>query len=69
MRLVAELPAGATFTAAQVVAEVNRRYPKELRKPVGPAAVSTILRRRHADGWLRLVEKGSAHRQAVYTKA
>lgn len=68
VRFLADLPAGSTFNAAQVAVEVNRRFPKELRQPVGPPAVSTILRRLLADGSLRLVNKGSAHRLAVYSR-
>lgn len=68
-RLLAELPASATFTAEQIAAEVNKRYRRELRRPVTSAAASTILRRRLAEGWLRLARKGSAHRQAVYARA
>jgi hypothetical protein len=68
-RLLAELPASATFTADQVAAEVNQRYRSELRRLVTPSAASTILRRRLAEGRLRLARKGSAHRQAVYARA
>jgi len=68
-RLIAELPAGAAFNADQVTLEVNRRYPSELRRPAVPASVSTILRRLLDEGGLRLVKKGTAHRQAVYRRA
>jgi len=68
-RLLVDLPAGATFNADQVTAEVNRRYPNELRRPALPASVSTILRRLLDDGGLRLIKKGTAHRQAVYRRA
>lgn len=68
-RLITDLPAGATFNADQVTAEVNRRYPSELRRPAVPASVSTILRRLLDDGGLSLVKKGTAHRQAVYRRA
>jgi hypothetical protein len=67
-RLVAELPAGETFAPSRVAAEVNRRYRRELRKPMDVRLASTALRRLVADGIVRLAEKGTAHHQAVYTK-
>src|SRR6185295_9978940 len=67
-RLVAELPAGETLTASKVAAEVNRRYRSELKKPISSPTASTCLRRQAAYGSVRLVKKGTAHIQAVYTK-
>jgi hypothetical protein len=68
-RLVKELPAGEAYTASKVAAEVNRRYRSELKKPIDRPLASTCLRRMVADGRVRLVKKGTAHIQAVYTKA
>ena len=68
-RLVKELPQGEVFTASKVAAEVNRRYRSELKKPIDRPIASTCLRRMVADGRVRLVQKGTAHIQAVYTKA
>jgi hypothetical protein len=68
-RLVKELPQGEVFTASKVAAEVNRRYRSELKKPIDRPIASTCLRRMVADGRVRLVTKGTAHIQAVYTKA
>ncbi|HYU33620.1 MAG TPA: hypothetical protein VEW48_15825 [Thermoanaerobaculia bacterium] len=67
-RLVAGLPAGETFAPSGVAAEVNRRYGRELRKPLDSRLASTILRRLLAEGEIRLVEKGAAHHEALYTK-
>jgi hypothetical protein len=67
-RLVAELPAGEVFEPSRVAAEVNHRYPQELRKPMGSRLASTVLRRLLAEGTVKLVEKGTPHHQAVYTK-
>lgn len=67
-RLVQELPAGEIFAASRVAAEVNRRYSRELRKPLDTRLASTILRRLHADGEIRRVEEGSAHREALYSR-
>lgn len=63
-RLVAELPAGEVFNASRVAAEAGRRF----KRPLDPKLASTALRRLHAKGRLRLVEKGTAHRQALYTR-
>jgi hypothetical protein len=67
-RLVAELPAGATFQASTLAAEVNRRFREALRKPADARLVSAALRRLAAKGVIRLVERGAAHREARYTK-
>ncbi len=67
-RLVQELPAGEVFTPTRVAQEVNRRYPRELSKPVDSRLASAALRRLLADGSLQLVQKGTAHREAVYTR-
>ena len=68
-RLVAALPAGETFAPSRVAAEVNRRYSRELRKPLDSRLASTVLRRLLADGTVRLAKKGTAHHEAVYTKS
>lgn len=67
-RLVREMPVGERFTPSQVAREVNRRYPRELRKLIDSRAASTVLRRLLAEGAVQLVQKGTAHREAVYTR-
>lgn len=71
-RLVAwtvdEMPADATFTPSSIAAEVNQRYPRELRKPIDSRLASTALRRLMAQAEVRLVQKGTAHREAVYAR-
>ncbi|HEX9944175.1 MAG TPA: hypothetical protein VGG03_19355 [Thermoanaerobaculia bacterium] len=67
-RWVEEIPAGEVFAPSRVAAEVNRRYGRELRKPIDSRLASTALRRLRAEGTLRLVEKGTAHREALYAK-
>jgi hypothetical protein len=67
-RLVAELPAGETFTASRVAQEVNRRFGRELRKPIDSRLASTALRRLLAEGAIALVQKGTAHREALYSR-
>ena len=66
--LIAELPPGETFAPSRVAAEVNRRHGRELRRPLDSRLASTVLRRLLADGEIRLVEKGSSHQEALYTK-
>jgi hypothetical protein len=68
-RVMEELPAGETFTASRLAAEVNRRFGKTLRKPVNTRLVSAALRRKLANGTIRLVQPGAARREAVYTRA
>jgi phosphoribosylcarboxyaminoimidazole (NCAIR) mutase len=67
-RLIAELPADETFTASRIAAEVNRRFRRELPKPIDSRLASTALRRLLAEGEIRLVEKGTAHREALYSR-
>ncbi len=67
-RLVREMPAGEQFVPSQVAREVNRRYSRELRKPIDSRVASTALRRLLANGTVQLVQKGTAHREAVYTR-
>jgi hypothetical protein len=67
-RAVAEMPAGETFVPSRIASEVNRRYSRELRKPIDSRLASTALRRLMAQGEIRLVRKGTAHREAVYAR-
>lgn len=67
-RVVASLPAGEVFKPSGVAAEVNRRFGKALKKPVDLRLASSALLRMLADGRVRLVQRGTAHRESVYTK-
>lgn len=67
-RLVYELPAGEELAPSRVAREVNRRYFRELRKPIDSRLASTALRRLLAEGAVQLVRKGTAHHEAVYTR-
>lgn len=68
-RVVAEMPKGELFSPSTLTAEVNRLFHEALREPADPRLVSAALRRLAANGTIRLVEKGTAHREARYTKA
>jgi hypothetical protein len=68
-RVMEDIPAGQTFTASRLADEVNRRFGKALRKPADARLVSAALRRKLANGTIRLVQPGTAHREAVYTRA
>ncbi len=67
-RAVAGLPAGEPFGPSRVAAEVNRRFARELRKPIDPRLASTALRRLAALGKIRLAQKGAPHHEALYTR-
>lgn len=67
-RLIEEMPAGEVFQASTLAAEVNRLFHEALREPADSRLVSAALRRLEANGRIRLVEKGSAHREARYTR-
>jgi hypothetical protein len=68
-RVVELQPAGESFGAAAVTAEINRHYGERLRRPVKDKLVSIILRRMLAEGTLRSVRKGRPHHEALYAKA
>jgi hypothetical protein len=68
-RAVGAMPAGERFTPTRITQEVNRKYREELRKPIDSRLASTALRRLLADGHLVLVQKGAAHREAVYARS
>ena len=68
-RVLEEVPKGHTFGASWLAEEVNRRYGQHLKKPANARLVSAALRRKVANGELRLVQEGGAHREAVYAKA
>ena len=67
-RAVEEMPAGEPFTPTRIADEVNRRYSRELKKPIDSRLASTALRRLLPQGELRLVTPGTAHHEAVYAR-
>jgi ribosomal protein S25 len=67
-RVVAEVPAGEVFTPASIAAAVNRRF-RDLPKAADSRVASTVLRRMAAEGEIRVVRKGTSHREAAYTRA
>jgi ribosomal protein S25 len=68
-RAVGEMPAGEGFAPSRIAEEVNRRYSRELRKPIDSRLASTAIRRLMAQGKVRLVTKGTAHREAIYARS
>lgn len=67
-RVVMSMPEGEPFKPSGVAAEVNRRYGKALKKPVDSRLASSVLLRMLANGQVRLVERGTAHRESAYTR-
>jgi len=68
-RVVERMAAGASFGAAQVAAETNRRYRDKLDEPLDARAVSVTLRRLRDAGRLREVREGKSYHEALYVKA
>lgn len=66
-RLLGDTPMDEPFTPTSLAAAVNRRF-RGLPRPADPRAMSTILRRLADDGWVRLAQKGTSHREATYVK-
>jgi hypothetical protein len=67
-RVVEAWPAGETFGARGVTAEVNRRYAEVLKRPIKSASVSVALRRMAQARRLRQVRPGKASREAQYVR-
>ena len=65
-QVVEELPEGEVFGPSRLAEEANRRYGRQLGKPVDARMASGILRRLLAEGTVRLVQKGGSHREALY---
>jgi len=68
-RWVQEIPAGEIFAPTRVSEEVKRRFGAELSRPMSSRLASTALRRLLSYGEVRLVKKGTAHREALYTRS
>lgn len=67
-KVVADLPEGEVFGCSGMAKEVNRRFGHALKKPLDSRLASTILRRLAAEGRIRVVQKGTPHNEARYTK-
>ncbi len=67
-RVVDRMAPGATFGAAHVAAEANRRYQDKLDRPLEARTVSVTLRRLREAGRLRLVREGKSNHEALYVK-
>lgn len=69
IRIVEELPQGEKFGPSRIAGEVNRRFARSLRKPLDSRLASAVLRRLLKEGTVRLVQKGGAHHEAVYSRS
>lgn len=67
-RVVAGRPEGDRFGARSVAQEVNRRFRKELPRPLEPPAASVILRRMSTAGRIHQVREGKPNHEALYVK-
>lgn len=66
-RVLGEMAKGEEITPTSMAAAVNRRF-QGLPNSADPRVMSTILRRLTGYGWVRLVQKGTSHREATYAK-
>ena len=66
--VVANRPEGERFGPKLVAHEIRRRFPKALRRPVDPPAVSIVLRRMSAARRIHQVREGKPNHEALYTK-
>jgi hypothetical protein len=67
-KVVAGLAAGTEFGPSWVARELNRRFGRQLRKPVSFRLVSNHLRQMEARGRLEVARQGTAHHEAWYRK-
>lgn len=67
-RVIEEIPEGEVFSPDDITDAVDLRF-EGLPKEADSRAISTILRRLAAMGEIRMVRKGTSHRQAVYRRA
>ena len=57
-----------TFGGASMTQEINERFGKRLRRPAKVRNVATALRRMAVAGYIRRVQKGRAHHEALYAR-
>ncbi len=67
-RVAAARPVDEPFTPSELTRELNRRFPKKLRREVGNRTVSAALRRLADTGEIRLVKEGKPYHEAVYAR-
>jgi hypothetical protein len=67
-RVLAVWPAGVSFTATTLAAEVSRRFSGVLRRAVEPRVVAAALRRRRGEGVVEEVREGRPFQEALYKK-
>ncbi|HSU83364.1 MAG TPA: hypothetical protein VLR69_13160 [Thermoanaerobaculia bacterium] len=67
-RVLGEKAPGHPFGAAELTAEINRRFRNALRRPLSPRLVSIALRRMSAAGKLQDIRKGRPHYEALYSR-
>jgi hypothetical protein len=67
-RVVREKSEGERFGPSSLAKELNQRFAKTLRRRLDGRSVSIALRRLAAEGRIRIVEKGRAFHEAVYTR-
>ena len=67
-RAVEAVPAGESFGATSIAAEVNRRFAARLRRPVNARTVAVKLRRLRNAGTIRQVREGVAFHETLYTR-
>jgi hypothetical protein len=65
-RMIEELPGAQPFTASSLTEMLNPLCAPHLPSPIERSQVSIALRRFVQSGHLRLLQRGTSHREAVY---
>lgn len=68
-QLLEDLPDGEVFGPTRIAEELNQRYGRALTRAADTRFASSALRRFLSYGWLKLVQKGTPHHEAMYKKA
>jgi hypothetical protein len=66
--VIADKRGDERFNATQLAREVERRFGKRLGRRVDPRSVASQLRRLFQRGKIHQIQKGQAHREAVFIR-
>jgi hypothetical protein len=66
--VIADQRGDEPFNATRLAREIDRRFGKKLGRRVNPRSVASQLRRLSQRGKIHQIQKGQAHREAVFTR-
>jgi hypothetical protein len=66
--VIADKRGDEPFNATRLAQEIDRRFGKRLGRRVDPRSVASQLRRLFQRGTIHQIQKGQAHREAVFSR-